>query len=45
MAANSLPEPKMVAGLFMLMVSGFVAMWLIKRKTGSAGPGMKKSNI
>ena len=32
MAANSLPEPKTIAGLFMLMVSGFAAMWLIRKK-------------
>ena len=32
MAANSLPEPKTVAGLFMLMVSGFGTMWLIRKK-------------
>jgi len=32
MAANSLPEPKTLARLFMLMISGFIAMWLIRRK-------------
>ena len=36
MAANSLPEPKTVAGLFMLMVAGFATMWLIRRRTGRA---------
>ena len=45
MAANSLPEPETVAGLCILMVSGFAAMWLIRRRTGGAGPEMKKSNI
>jgi len=40
MAVNSLPEPETVAGLFILMVSGFAAMWLIRRRTGSAGPEM-----
>ena len=38
MAANSLPEPETVAGLFMLMVSGFATMWLIRRKIGRADP-------
>ena len=38
MAANSLPEPETVAGLFMLMVAGFATMWLIRRKTGRADP-------
>ena len=42
MAANSLPEPETVAGLFILMVSGFAAMWLIRRRIGSAGPEIKK---
>ena len=45
MAVNSLPEPETVAGLCILMVSGFAAMWLIRRRTGGAGPEMKKSNI
>jgi hypothetical protein len=36
MAANSIPEPETVAGLFMLMVAGFATMWLIRRKTGRA---------
>ena len=36
MAANSLPEPETVAGLLILMVSGFAAMWLIRKRTGRA---------
>lgn len=36
MAANSLPEPETVAGLLILMVSGFATMWLIRRRTGRA---------
>jgi len=36
MAANSLPEPETVAGLLILMVFGFAAMWLIRRRTGRA---------
>ena len=42
MAVNSLPEPETVAGLCILMVSGFAAMWLIRRRTGRAGPEIKK---
>jgi len=38
MAANSLPEPETVAGLLILMVSGFAAMWLIRRRTSRAEP-------
>ena len=38
MAANSIPEPETVAGLLILMVSGFAAMWLIRRRTGRAEP-------
>ena len=36
MVANSIPEPETVAGLLILMVSGFAAMWLIRRRTGRA---------
>jgi hypothetical protein len=36
MVANSIPEPETVAGLFMLMVSGFAAIWFIRRRTGRA---------
>ncbi len=36
MVANSIPEPETVAGLLTLMVSGFAAMWLIRRRIGSA---------
>jgi len=36
MVANSIPEPETVAGLFMLMVAGFAAIWFIRRRTGRA---------
>jgi len=42
MAANSLPEPETVAGLLILMVSGFAAMWLIRRRTGRANSSIMK---
>ena len=45
MAANSLPEPETVAGLLILMISGFATMWLIRRKTDGAGSEMKKYNF
>jgi Ca-activated chloride channel family protein len=38
MAANSIPEPETVAGLLILMVSGFAVMGLIRRRTGRAEP-------
>jgi hypothetical protein len=38
MPSNSLPEPKTVAGLFMLLVAGFAAMWLITKN--QAVPGL-----
>ena len=32
MVAHSVPEPEAVAGLFVLMVTGFVAIWVTRRR-------------
>jgi len=38
MVGHSVPEPKTLAGLFIICAAGFLAMWFIRRKIGMVYP-------